>query len=139
MQAEADQQLDSAFQEFKLGKFKETPQNWLLNSWQGDALQVTAGDSHSLTMLWLHVTCLAAALWPILFPPQGTNFVSVQLSSSSRIQKWLLQAVVGEATNLQEPTGLPVETLQWVGRNICKVPQNFATHKTIDSLLEGRR
>ena len=44
-----------------------------------------------------------------------------------------------EAKSLQEPTGLPVETLQWVGRNICKVPRDFATHKTIDSLLEGRR
>lgn len=56
LQAEADQQLDNAFQAFKQGKFKETPQNWLLNSWQGDALQVTAGVSYGWTVLRLHLS-----------------------------------------------------------------------------------
>ena len=71
LQAEADQQLDSAFQEFQQGKFKETPQNWLLNSWQGDALQVTAGASHSWTTLRVHVACLAAAPLACKSPTAG--------------------------------------------------------------------
>ena len=39
----------------------------------------------------------------------------------------------------QEPTGLPLATLQWTGRSMCAVPDGFATHPDIHGLLSARR
>jgi hypothetical protein len=39
----------------------------------------------------------------------------------------------------QEPTGLPLETLQWVGTSICNIPQGFEVHKAIAARMDCRR
>jgi 2-oxoglutarate dehydrogenase complex dehydrogenase (E1) component-like enzyme len=39
----------------------------------------------------------------------------------------------------QEPTGLPLATLQWVGRSMSNVPDGFALHADIQRLLAARR
>ena len=39
----------------------------------------------------------------------------------------------------QEPTGLPLHTLQWVGRSICTTPPHFDLHPEVDALLKSRR
>jgi hypothetical protein len=38
----------------------------------------------------------------------------------------------------QEPTGLPLSTLQWVGRSICADVPEFARHPEVESLFESR-
>ena len=39
----------------------------------------------------------------------------------------------------QEPTGLPLQTLQWVGRSICGAPDAFDLHPEVEALLKARR
>ncbi len=39
----------------------------------------------------------------------------------------------------QEPTGLPMPTLQWVGRSIATVPQGFSLHPEVRRMLDARR
>ena len=39
----------------------------------------------------------------------------------------------------QEPTGLPLQTLQWVGQSICTTPPDFELHPEVDALLKSRR
>ncbi|KAK9823055.1 hypothetical protein WJX81_005034 [Elliptochloris bilobata] len=51
----------------------------------------------------------------------------------------LRDAGKGDPEPRQEPTGLPLVTLQWVGRSMCTVPGGFATHPDIDKLLAARR
>ena len=41
MQNQATQQYEQEFEAFESGKYKESAQNWLHSSWQGDALQVS--------------------------------------------------------------------------------------------------
>ena len=41
MQAEVQQQYEQEFEAFQKGKYKESAENWLQSSWQGDALQVS--------------------------------------------------------------------------------------------------
>ncbi|BDA49631.1 probable 2-oxoglutarate dehydrogenase E1 component [Coccomyxa sp. Obi] len=38
----------------------------------------------------------------------------------------------------QEPTGLPLPTLQWVGRSICHAPADFSRHPDVERLCQGR-
>lgn len=38
----------------------------------------------------------------------------------------------------QEPTGLPIPTLQFVGSQICQLPPNFKAHPEVQKLLEKR-
>ena len=40
---------------------------------------------------------------------------------------------------LQEPTGLPLATLQWVGRSICSTPPGFTLHPELERLFQARR
>ena len=40
MQSEVQQQYKEEFEAFQSGKYKESAENWLQSSWQGDALQV---------------------------------------------------------------------------------------------------
>ena len=40
VQAQTAEQYEQEFQAFQSGKYKESAQNWLQSSWQGDALQV---------------------------------------------------------------------------------------------------
>ena len=40
LQAQAAEQYEQEFEAFQSGKYKESAQNWLQSSWQGDALQV---------------------------------------------------------------------------------------------------
>ena len=40
VQVQAAEQYEQEFQAFQSGKYKESAQNWLQSSWQGDALQV---------------------------------------------------------------------------------------------------
>jgi 2-oxoglutarate dehydrogenase complex dehydrogenase (E1) component-like enzyme len=39
----------------------------------------------------------------------------------------------------QEPTGLPLITLQRVGRAACQAPPGFSLHPEVQSLLSARR
>ena len=39
----------------------------------------------------------------------------------------------------QEPTGLPLATLQWVGRSIATVPKGFSLHPEVQRMLDARR
>lgn len=39
----------------------------------------------------------------------------------------------------QEPTGLPLPTLQWVGRSIASVPAGFDLHPEVERLLDNRK
>ena len=53
-----------------------------------------------------------------------------------------MQAVLlepGHHSGRQEPTGLPLPTLQWVGRSLCDVPENFTLHPQIASFVSSRR
>ena len=57
---------------------------------------------------------------------------------------WLHQAMAAEpgasrAEPLQEPTGLPLATLQWVGRSICGAPPGSRLHPEVQQLLQSRR
>lgn len=47
VQAQAAEQYEQEFAAFQSGKYKESAQNWLQSSWQGDALQVCR-FSHAL-------------------------------------------------------------------------------------------
>lgn len=49
MQEQAAEQYEQEFEAFQSGKYKESAQNWLQSSWQGDALQVC--------LLWVSHTC----------------------------------------------------------------------------------
>jgi hypothetical protein len=40
---------------------------------------------------------------------------------------------------VQEPTGLPLATLQWVGRSICRSTADFRLHPEVQQLFESRR
>lgn len=53
-----------------------------------------------------------------------------------------LQAVgdgEGISEALQEPTGLPLTTLQWVGRAVAALPPDFRAHPSITKLTDSRR
>ena len=39
----------------------------------------------------------------------------------------------------QEPTGLPLFTLEWVGKALCTVPDDFNVHPHIAATLEARK
>ena len=39
----------------------------------------------------------------------------------------------------QEPTGLPLPTLQWVGRSIAAVSNAFHLHPEVGRLLDARK
>ncbi len=39
----------------------------------------------------------------------------------------------------QEPTGLPLPTLQWVGQSICRIPGGFQVHPAVQRMLDNRR
>jgi len=39
----------------------------------------------------------------------------------------------------QEPTGLPLSTLKWMGRAIATLPPNFEAHPSVQKLSEARR
>lgn len=39
----------------------------------------------------------------------------------------------------QEPTGLPVQTLQWMGRQLTRLPEGFTPHPAIAKLMGARR
>ncbi|KAF6260765.1 thiamine diphosphate-binding protein [Scenedesmus sp. NREL 46B-D3] len=71
------------------GAYKESAAEFLVSSWQGDALMSAPG------------------------------------------------AVEGDPT--QEPTGLPLTTLQRVGNAICKAPEGFNCHPDVVALLAARR
>ena len=40
---------------------------------------------------------------------------------------------------VQEPTGLPLATLQWVGRSIARTPPEFTLHPEVARLCQARR
>ena len=46
VQAQAAEQYEQEFAAFQSGKYKESAQNWLQSSWQGDALQVCLFGQH---------------------------------------------------------------------------------------------
>lgn len=39
----------------------------------------------------------------------------------------------------QEPTGLPLPTLAWLGNAVCNLPTDFTPHQHIEKLLQRRR
>ena len=45
----------------------------------------------------------------------------------------------GDGEQRQEPTGLPLTTLQWVGRAAATLPPAFSAHPTVQKLCASRR
>ncbi|KAL3139978.1 hypothetical protein ABBQ38_004265 [Trebouxia sp. C0009 RCD-2024] len=88
LQAQATKQYEQEFEAFQSGKYKESAQNWLQSSWQGDALQAVG----------------QAGVW-----------------------------------GRQEPTGLPLPTLAWLGNAVCDLPTGFTPHQHTEKLLQKRR
>lgn len=66
----AAQQYEQEFEAFQSGKYKESAQNWLHSSWQGDALQ--AG---TFSRMLLPIECVFAVLhvWAIVLPQQNSE------------------------------------------------------------------
>ena len=48
---------------------------------------------------------------------------------------------VGQAAvwGSQEPTGLPLPTLAWLGNAVCNLPAHFTPHHHTQKLLQKRR
>lgn len=46
---------------------------------------------------------------------------------------------VGASAPQQEPTGLPLPTLQWVGQSICQPRPGAAVHPAVTRLMQNRR
>ena len=62
MQSEVQRQYEEEFEAFQSGKYKESAQNWLQSSWQGDALQVCQSTFSFLS--WLRdCCCIYSAHW----------------------------------------------------------------------------
>ena len=62
LQAQAAQQYEQEFEAFQSGKYKESAQNWLQSSWQGDALQVCFPHS-----------CIHHIIYHILLPLESSD------------------------------------------------------------------
>ena len=62
------------------------------------------------------------------------------MMSCSELMYWGAQAV-GQAGvwGAQEPTGLPLPTLAWLGSAVCNLPTDFTPHQHIQKLLQKRR
>lgn len=56
MQSEVQQQYEQEFEAFQSGKYKESAENWLQSSWQGDALQVRVPFLHLMFCESVHPT-----------------------------------------------------------------------------------
>lgn len=56
------------------------------------------------------------------------------------MQSVYLQAVGQEGVwGRQEPTGLPLPTLSWLGSALCTLPPDFTPHHHVEKLLQRRR
>ncbi|KAK9809577.1 hypothetical protein WJX73_003787 [Symbiochloris irregularis] len=97
-QRDAMQDFEAEYERFQAGAYNESLQQWLLGSWQGDALQ----------------------------------------SVSSVMPKEELSGNTG-STLPQERSGLPLTTLQWVGRAVSRMPPGMAVHPSVIKILDGRR
>ena len=53
VQAQATKQYEQEFEAFQSGKYKESAQNWLQSSWQGDALQACHTCTHASFQLFI--------------------------------------------------------------------------------------
>ena len=59
VQAQATEQYEQEFEAFQSGKYKESAQNWLQSSWQGDALQachILYSPIHPSVCLLVHLS-----------------------------------------------------------------------------------
>eukprot|EP00873_Tetraselmis_striata_P040829 jgi/Tetstr1/461093/TSEL_006236.t1 len=65
---------------------------------------------------------------------QGAALMAA-LSPPEAIEEGGTQMVAQE----QEPTGLPVQTLQWMGRQLTRLPEGFTPHPAIAKLMGARR
>lgn len=48
-------------------------------------------------------------------------------------------AAQADAVISTDSTGLPLPTLQWVGRGISDLPKGFSVHPTVAQILDARR
>ena len=71
VQAQATEQYEQEFEAFQSGKYKESAQNWLQSSWQGDALQACHILTHSIrpsVSLFVHLATHSSS------PPSNHSF-----------------------------------------------------------------
>jgi hypothetical protein len=123
----------------RAGKFKESAAQFLISSWQGDALSVSR-----------RTACISQTTARSLRPHAALHQPSNQAPSTTDGQSHLLltacscctQSVArswSEGDPCQEPTGLPLTTLQRVGQAICKVPPGFNAHPEVRHSLACRQ
>ena len=151
---------------------RQSPQQFLATSWQGDALQVdilrpfsyssrwslllssictrkmscSAQMTHQPLALILHwYDCMRSctgSLAPSIAWDRTGNLPSVLRFLLQGAVLWQAMAEepgIRAQEARQEPTGLPLHTLQWVGRSICTTPPHFDLHPEVDALLKSRR
>ncbi len=74
-----------------------------------------------------------------LLPPALANNPLLKLDAV--LSQRLLQgpAPTGSPPLHQEATGLPLPTLQWVGRTASHIPDGFTAHPSVVKMMETRR
>ena len=86
----AAQQYEQEFEAFQSGKYKESAQNWLHSSWQGDALQ--AGTCVWSSHMLLPVECILVLLrvWAIVLPQQNSRSFCMWLLRFCPLLSWVV-------------------------------------------------
>ena len=107
--AAAVRELESEFAAFKRGDYAQSADDWLRGSWQGDALAALASS----------------------VPPTLVDAGEGRGAGVGGHQQKLRQR--------SEPTGLPIETLRWVGRAMTSPPRGFEPTPQARAVLESRR
>ena len=92
------------------------------------------------------LTCLTCGILRYTSAPSLLRWLLPAIATQDGVQTHARGAAqaLGEAGDgnpepRQEPTGLPLATLQWVGRSMCSVPDGFSLHPDVDKLLAARR
>lgn len=125
--------------EYKLamrGAYKEKAMDFLKSSWQAAALKSLA-DRVS--------RCLCA------WPPVRSACIShtdctVRAACMRTFLSWTVRAIMLQGPQeergselVQYPTGLPLETLQLVGKQLTHIPADFTPHPDVEKIMERRR
>lgn len=107
--AAATRELEAEFAAFRRGDYAQSADDWLRGSWQGDAL-----------------AALASSAPPALLLADDEGGGGAGTGREKLKQR-------------SEPTGLPVETLRWVGRAITTPPRGFTPTPQAAAVLAARR
>lgn len=160
-QRQYQRKLQQAFDASQQGTYRESVHQWLASSWQAGMLQPAARPripeqasphsalTHDLTATQaatheVHVPHNASAATPCSNtpPPWPPTLASNPLLKLDAVlSQRVLQgpAPTGSPPLHQEATGLPLPTLQWVGRTASHIPPGFTAHPAVARLMEARR